>query len=250
MILASARHVDLTYEVLGSVNLGADAANLWRGEAEPPWSRVLAEALRQAPGRIQAQVACLRYPDLEKWLEALRSGECQGLQGVDNASLREALIEGLLDRERLHVWEEGRERALSFVDAYGETIRGWREVLWGERTAPELYVLDTPALGRSGWTHGRATSLGPWRVVAVSCEAGVGAALQILHEETHPVTDPEVRSAWDVRQETRRGSVGFGLHTALERAVVERDEALLRTCSPGWLEDFERWCDVFNARLS
>ena len=67
---------------------------------------------------------------------------------------------------------------------------------------------------------------------------------QVLHEETHVVTDPIVCAQWPAdgpARDTAVGSAGYERHRALETAAVEVGEAVIAARAPRWLDAYRRW---------
>jgi hypothetical protein len=116
-----------------------------------------------------------------------------------------------------------------------------RGALWERRDEPPplLRVWDCPALG----PHGRATFRNGERIVAVSVARPRDQVLcQILHEETHVITDPLVtaeRAGSD--RDTRFGTPGHALHVALEQAAVSVLQAVLEARAPQYVDAYARW---------
>ena len=86
------------------------------------------------------------------------------------------------------------------------------------------------------------------RVVAVSLdEPDPHVLCQVLHEETHPVTDPAVYAAnAGAARDTRLDEAGHALHLAAERAVVERDQALIEDEAAELLPAYAAWRERYG----
>ena len=91
--------------------------------------------------------------------------------------------------------------------------------------------------------RGRATTVQGRRVVAVDLgQPEEHAALQVLHEELHPITDPVVLAEQGGgARDTRPGEAGWALHRELERVAVAATHAFLQAHDPSWLPALKRW---------
>lgn len=123
-----------------------------------------------------------------------------------------------------------------------EPLQLLRSALWERQgTPPALTVVDCPALGRAG----RAVASGQGRVVAVSlAEPAEHVLCQVLHEETHAVTDGLVRESWTpsgAARDTAVDSPGYARHQALETAAIEVGDALIAARAPAWSDAYQRW---------
>lgn len=234
-------HAQLYYEVLSRVDLGQDASNLYRGESAP-WSEELA-SLFNVPGVIHLQGIPLWTRDLEHMLATLHKG-FRPLDTPESRVLRDKLREVLTNLAPF-AHEEIPAVFLAF-----EELDALRDKLWSGK-APSLEVWHIPALGDGQFTHGRAMSLKSKRVVAVSLNVAPEQALvQIIHEDTHALTDPPIRLEFGGAQETRRGSRGHALHKRLESAVIANNLALFEEHAPHLLPAFERWCGRYQISFS
>ncbi len=243
--IKSLPHAELHYRILTHLDLGADAANIYRSRRRTPtWASELLEVYQRAPGRLTLQVLPLWARDLDEELDLLRPGALESLD--DDAGRRLAT----LFAERLRAEEATLPSPTPNPPTpdWLETLTDCRQHLWSEldEDCPPLRIVDVPALRCGQWTHGRATGRAE-RTVAVSLDAGRAAFVQILHEEIHPVTDPVVRASFDnIRQDTRQGSAGYGLHSELERTAVEVGQALIEARAPEFVDDYCRWRERFS----
>ncbi len=228
------------YAVLARLDLGADAASLYNPRLPAgPWVPPLLEAYRAAPGRLVLQgVGLLGRGDL---CARLRDQPPAGLEDASGRRLCAATADGLdaTTSEPLHYAEAPREIV--------EPLQVLRAALW-ERVGPPpaLVLVDCPALGAAG----RAVTGTEGRVVAVSlAEPAEHVLCQVLHEETHAVTDPLVRRSWPAGgaiRDTAVGSPGYARHRALETAAVEVGDALIAARAPKWSEAYDRWRSRFG----
>jgi hypothetical protein len=222
------------YGVLAHLDLGADAASLFDPNLEASaWTEALLEAYRAAPGRLVVQGIALAHP--RGLVERLRDTPPHSLRDSAGRRLCSLLADALVASAQTRVAYAQAPAALV------EPLTTLRAALWethGE--PPPLTVVDCPALGRCG----RAVDTDAGRVVAVSLAEPVEHLLcQIVHEETHALTDPVVRASWGEGpvRDTAVGSVGFRRHQALELAAVEVGDALIRARTPEWAPAYARW---------
>lgn len=235
-------HAQLYYEVLSLIDLGQDAANLYRGKSAT-WSEELA-SLFNVPGAIYLQGIPLWTRDLEHLFTALEEG-FRPLDTHESRVLRQRLQDVLSN-----VAAGFEHKELPSLSLELEELDALRQKLWSE-AAPPLEVWHIPALGDGQFTHGRAMSLKSKRVVAVSLNVAPEQALvQIIHEDTHALTDPPIRLEFGGAQETRRGSRGHALHKRLESAVIANNLALFEEHAPHLLPAFERWCGRYQISFS
>ncbi len=233
----------LCFHILSHLDLGADAANLYRpGLPTPDWIAPLAAAYQASPGRLLVQVHALAYDDIDAWTADLAAAPPAPLRDDAGRALIAALL-AAVSAERdafLAGWQDGDAdtRLAAVSAALSAPLQRLRERLWEQTgAAPPLTVLDCPALGRSG----RATGAGGARLVAVSLEQPRDHVLcQVLHEEIHPLTDPLVREDRSGR-DTRAGTPGAALHAELESVVLAATEAFLSARAPELMADFVRW---------
>ncbi len=234
-------HVELHYRILSQIDLGDNAANLFRGETQPPrWAEELQRLYRRAPGRLMLQVVALIAEDLDVLLQLLEPGQFDAFDDADSRRLARRFSE-ILQREE--------ERWLP--EAVSSPLPGWLDVLaqcrrhlWSQLDAdcPPLRIIDVPSLADGEWTHGRATTVGGERVVAVSLDVGEAAFVQLLHEEIHPVTDPVVRQQFGDRvRGTAPGDEGYEIHREIEGVAVEVGRALVEERAPQFRELYRRW---------
>lgn len=223
------------YAVLARLDLGADAASLF--DARLPggaWVQPLLAAYRAAPGRLMLHgVALLRSTDLRA---CLRDEPPPGLDDAAGRRLCAASLDAL---------DATAADPLNYAEVPSEIVeplQALRLALW-ERVGPPpaLRVVDCPALGRAG----RAVAAEQGRVVAVSlAEPAEHVFCQVLHEETHAVTDPLVRDSWTPSgpsRDTAVGGPGYARHQALETAAIEVGDALIAARAPVWNDAYQRW---------
>ncbi len=228
------------YAVLARLDLGADAASLFdAGLATGPWVAPLLTAYRAAPGRLVLQGVALLHPG--ELRSRLRDNPPAGLTDALGRRLCSAAADGLdaTAHEPPHYASVPREII--------EPLQALRTALW-ERVGPPpaLTVVDCPALGRAG----RAITAPQGRVVAVSvAEPSEHVLCQVLHEETHAVTDPLVRQSWGAAgasRDTAAGTPGYARHQALETAAIEVGDALIAARAPRWSSAYRRWRTRFG----
>lgn len=247
-MIRRALHAELAYHVLAHLPLSGDAASLY-DPARParPWVRPLHRAYTAADARLTLHALPLVVSDIEGLYGALAPGALAALDGATGCRLAECFAAALrAEHQATAARYRPAQRAadLQEVDRWlGDQLRPLRRVLYAPRTPPGLEILDSPALASGGWTHGRATQRGPQRVVAVALHVAPAHALcQILHEESHAVSDPPLRERWrGAPQDTRAGAAGHGLHAALEEAAVERGQAVLEAAGGDLLPTYARW---------
>jgi len=250
-------HGELTYHVLAHLDLGADAASLFRPDLPArPWVRGLRDAYLGAPGRLAVHGLPLRSDDLDGVMRALEPGGSP-LLGDEAGQVLAGRLAAALEAERVRVerrLQQTAPRAGARADEVLAFLRApltrLRQALWaGAGDVPRLRILDCDALLRSGGTHGRGMALPGRQVVAVALAAPREQILcQVLHEETHAVTDPRVlSSAADAHRDTRAGSEGFDLHGRLERRAVDLGQELIRAHAPQHLESYRRWRSEYGA---
>jgi hypothetical protein len=215
----------LAYHVLAHLDLGRDAANLFDARLpERPWKPALRAAYEEAPGRLAVQWVGLMVRDLDGLQQRLEGGRTRGLEDEPGRRLAVAFRNALeAEAEAFEAaWHADARAHAARMRALGpwlDPLARAREALWQRagREPPPLTVLDCPALGRSG----RGLPLPKGRVVAVSLTPPDEAACQILHEETHPVSDPKILAEpGRPPRDTRQGTEGASTHKALEEAAV------------------------------
>jgi hypothetical protein len=242
---------ELCYHVLSHLDLGRDAASMFRRRDEPrsAWVEPLRHAYLAAPGRLSIHVAPLGCRDLDALRDALARVAIGGLDGALRAALLAAVQaewEGVERRWRDGA-AEGAARAVAIGALLRHRLQPLREHLWSGlgQLAPPLEVLDCDALLSAPFTFGRGATVRGRRLVAVSLAADAEhVLLQILHEEIHPVSDPAVTGPRrGAARDTRARSEGYGLHIELERVAVELGWALLEARDPALLPAYRRWCE-------
>lgn len=222
------------FAVLAHLDLGADAASVFDASLSPQaWTRGLLEAYRAAPGRLTLHGIGLSHP--HGLGDRLRSNPPPSLADAPGRRLCDRTADAL---DALSTWQV---LYAAVPEPVIEPLTTLREALWERHgSPPPLTIADCPALGRCG----RATEAASGRVVAVSLAQPVDHVLcQVLHEETHALTDPVVRASWGAgpSRDTAVGSAGFRRHRALEVAAVEVGDALIRARAPQWLPAYQRW---------
>lgn len=222
------------FGVLAHLDLGADAASLFDSRLPPqPWASALLQAYRAASGRLTLHGIGLSHP----------RGLVDRLRANPPTALADAAGRRLCDRtaDALAALSDQPVPYADVPDAIVEPLSTLRAALWErDGVPPALTVADCPALGPCG----RATETAAGRVVAVSLAQPVEHVLcQVLHEETHALTDPVVRASWAAgpSRDTAVGSAGFHRHQALEVAAVEVGDALIRARTPQWVPAYQRW---------
>lgn len=218
------------YHVLSHLDLGADAANIFRAEARSAWVAGLLDAYQNASDRLRVQ----HTPMTEKGSQddRLRTG----LQAARDAVW--PAVEVAWQRD------EPQDRHERFYLEVAPALQACRAAANGA-APPPLIVWDVPALGR----HGRAAQVNGNRVVATSlAEPSEHVFCQVLHEEMHPVTDPLVAEMFegvDMRtRDTHIDGAGYALHRALEVAAVEGGRQIIEQVAPRFAPAYARWCAV------
>jgi hypothetical protein len=214
------------YHVLSQLDLGRDAANLYRPQPLAEWAIALLDAYRSAPDRLVLQHA--------------------PMTGQTSAN---APLEAALDEAVQAVWstvesawqaDDAHARHARFHEEVAPALMACRRVANGGEP-PALLIWDVPALGR----HGRAAQTATHRIVATSlAEPSEHVFCQILHEEMHPVTDPLVREMLGdlAGRDTQVGSAGFMVHRALEIAAVEGGRQIIESTAPQFRDAYAAWC--------
>ena len=234
-------HVALIYEVLSHLDLGADAASLFRpSSVRQQWAPALSEAVRAAgAGALPLQVVALHTSDLETACVLLESGRLLdatlGAQTV--AALRET---ALSFRRTFDADERSAQARLTDAAALAAPLSALRRALYGGRSPPPLVVIDAPALG----PHGRGAVAVGSRVVAVSLAQPLSHCLwQIFHEEVHPVSDAELDI--DGPRQTAAGAPGFAVHRRIEQHALDRGRQAAAALSADLVPAYDRWCARF-----
>ena len=243
-------HAQLLYHVLAHLDLGADAASLYDPELPlRPWVPGLLKAYCAAPERLAVHGLPLQAPDLPALMAALEPGATAALADVAGQTLADRLA-AAMDAERARVelrqgqtTQQAEACRVQAMELLNDALPRLRRALWsGACEVPRLRVLDCDALLRQGGTHGRATMVAGEQVVALSLAASPGQVLcQLLHEEVHSVTDPEVLRGHAGARDTRAGSDGFDLHRRLERAAVERGQQLVDDAESAFRQSYALW---------
>jgi hypothetical protein len=238
-------HAALFYHILSYLDLGLDAATLYRPRATPLpfWAAPLLDAYRSSPGQLFIQILPLVVEDLTT-LEKLLQRGLPALNDAPGRALRFHLLKAIAaeqdgdPRETL----SHRSRDVSALLPRLETLRSH---LWAEATPPPLELWDCPALAAPDGTHTRArgTTRQGRSIIALSFDVPDDAILiQVLHEDTHALTDPPIRKAHaQLTQQTSVGSDGYRLHQQLERAAVEAGQTLLERHAPDLLPAYRTW---------
>lgn len=242
-------HAELMFHVLSHLQLGADAASLFRpGLPARPWVRGLGQAYLDAPGRLALHGLPLCTADLEQLLALLDRGGTAALADPAGQLLCGRTAAALV-AEQARVtrrWQRSDASAVSRGDQWLAAVRSplerLRTALWDHTgEPPPLRILDCEALSAGDRTHGRGMLHAGCQVVALSLSAPQGQALcQLLHEEIHSVTDGDLPARAGV-QDTRVGSEGFARHRSQERRAVEAGQRLLERHAPQLLEDYDSW---------
>lgn len=214
------------YAALSHLDLGRDAANLYRPHPRVSWADALLEAYRAAPDRLVVQHAPITG-------HTSASAELEAAMDVATATLWP-------DIEAAWQADDASDRHARFHLEVAPALFACRRAACGREPAP-LLIWDVPALGR----HGRAAATATHRVVATSlAESSAHVFCQILHEEMHPVTDPlvhELLGDLDER-DTRADSAGFMVHRALEVAAVEGGRQIVESTAPEFAAAYAVWC--------
>lgn len=244
-------HAELLYHVLAHLDLGADAASLYRRElAARPWVPGLLGAYKRAPGRLAVHALPLCTDDLQALMGALEPGATPSLCDEAGRSLADRLaaaLEAEQARVTLRMEQTARRaeaRSPGRLEALRPPLARLRHALWSEAgQVPRLRILDCDALQREGGSHGRAMTHHGQQVVAVALAAPPEQVLcQLLHEEVHAVTDPQVLAGEPhAGRDTRAGSEGFALHLRLERRAVEAGQVLVDSVAPHLQHGYSRW---------
>lgn len=225
---------DLAWYVLARLDLGKDAASV-RDPSLPAAPHALLDAYAAAPGRLWLHWAPLWLPDGERELAALAAllDRTPALADPAGRALCALFLDVARESAPAHAARGGDPWS---GDLLGAPIERVRAALWAPGRPPPLRVLHAPSLRG----HGRAATVRGARVVATSLsEPHDQVICQILHEETHPVTDPAVRL--DGPRDTRAGRAGHDAHQRLERAAVKRTGEALVQAAPELLPAYASW---------
>jgi hypothetical protein len=249
-------HVSAHYALLAQIPMPGDAANL-----HVPDRDSVNEALRAAWAaagrgvRLRAQIEPLWYDAVEDYLRASEAALLDRLASPrpDSETLASRLREGvraLIDKQNM--------QAVLGPDPLPQSTHRWlvdtRSALYERSSeAPTLRIIHTPALGYTWrgvrFTRGRATeNKAGERIIAVSIDADPEQlAIQLLHEETHPITDPAVfaRHKGVARRTDGKGE-GGALHMELEQLVVDVDAAVIEARAPELSEAYAVWRSQFG----
>jgi hypothetical protein len=231
-------HAGLHYHVLSHLDLGRDSASIYQPRpVVPSWVAALSAAYRHSPERLGLQFVPLWTADLEALDGGLGTGPMAAAMRVALDAERPAV-------ESARALDDRAARRQRFEAEVRPDLQRARAWLYGG-SAPPLRILDVPALG----AHGRAMAVRGGRVVAVSlAEPSEHIFCQILHEETHPVSDPTVARSGG-RRDTRAGSAGYEAHAALERAAVLKGAEAVAAATPGRADAYARWCARYGITL-
>jgi hypothetical protein len=238
----------LGFQVLAHLDLGRDAANLYDARLpKRPWSDSLLLAYRRAPGRLTLHAVPLAARnEAESWdlLSRSRALADPAGQTLARTFMQALTIEQPAFDDR---WTADKTRAARLRDAAANLVpllARLRAALVEE--PPPLVLLDCPALG----PHGRACWRAGERRVAVSLAQPLEHVVcQILHEEAHAVSDPEVRAGQcEAHRDTRAGTPGHALHLALERAAVATGARAIEKAEPALEGAYAAWCARYGMR--
>jgi anaerobic magnesium-protoporphyrin IX monomethyl ester cyclase len=224
------------FHLLAHLDLGADAAsNFDPTLPRPDWASDLYQAYLNAPGRLTIHGMALQHRTLDQLLDNLQSPP-QSLADKHGHRLC-AMLTAILRTEACP--EPQASVALDAAALRPEIQRLRRALYTHAGNPPPLTIVHVPALtGR-----GRATWRGKRRVVGVDLtQPAQWVAMQVLHEEVHPVTDPLVRAEFPTtHRDTRVGTPGFALHAELERVAVAATQAIIAERLPSWQPAFDAW---------
>lgn len=230
------------YGVLSGLNLGNDASSLYDGRARP-WSAQLAQLYPRDAKRAET---------LQVWpLIVARPLRSEAHLGSVDRAFGPALAARLsVHAEAMHAewaWSlpARRDRAERLAASLGPDLEVARAALWGRtrRAAPTALVLNAPIPG-----HGRAASMHGRQVIAACFDdPDDDLFCQILHEDTHAVSDLEVRARWpddtsSTARSTVRGTPGFARHRELEAHALTTTRDALERALPERLEAYDAWC--------
>ncbi|MFN3201641.1 MAG: hypothetical protein ACE366_24775 [Bradymonadia bacterium] len=247
-------HGALLFHVLSHLDLGADAANLYdlrTRDVDAPWRAHLLDAWHRTPPPDRLMIHALAHwtQSVEALLTGLEAHRWSFTRTDAGGRLADLLLAALLielpEVERLHDADVSTPRHQRFLTEGAPAVEACRRALWGG-TPPALMIMDCDALG----LHGRGGALDPLgirRGVAISLEAPLEHAVcQIVHEEIHPITDPQVPVT--THRSTAKGDPGFAHHKALEAAAVSAGFELFDIHAPAFSEAYRRWCSRFGVQ--
>lgn len=245
--VAYALHAELTFYVLSHVDLGQDAASIFRaGLPRRPWVRGLLQAYQAAPARLTVHAAAMHADGLEQLLEQLTRGQVAGLErgpGLDLACRLAAALEAEQARVRQR-WQAEQATAAEQTAwlQRDPALPALRQALRDGARPPPLRLLHCPALAHPPGTRGRGTTRQGQVVLAACLTAAPDQLLcQLLHEEAHLVTDAAEPTAPGQRQDTRPGSPGLELHLRLERRAVEAGQRAVDSAAPALAGPYRKW---------
>ena len=246
-LLRFGRHLPaaLSYELLAHLDLGADAANLYDpGRPRKPWVPQLLDAYQAAPGRLALHFVGLYGGDVGDLLARLRGGRVLPLNDAPGRHLADAFAAAVeFEREpyeRAFVKDApGHATRVRAVASLATPLAAVRAALWSRvgEEPPPLSVLDCPALSHRG--RGMTFRDGTRAIATSLAEAPEHLFCQILHEETHPVSDRSSGPTPD--RDTRAGTPGHDDHLRLEAAAVALGAAVVDEAVPAWRDAYERW---------
>lgn len=227
------------FSVLAHLDLGDDAASLFDPtRATPRWETQLRADYAGAAGGLALHALPLRAPTVEA-LRAALTFPTPPLDDEAGRRLAAAVLRVLDDADGGAPLDTERWRALTpWLEG---PVQRLRVHLWSTqgKPTPPLVLHHVPALG----ARARATTVDGTRVVATALDGPPArVAMQILHEEIHPITDPIVLARHPgVARDTRAGSEGWALHAQLEQTVIEATAALVDALEPTLAAPFRSW---------
>lgn len=229
----------LSYGVLAKIDLGRDAANLYRGEVDSaPWVARLTQAHHQAgPERLELQFLGLAFQELDALIAHVqsRASKCE-LWAAFSAALEAERASTLAAFDATGAG--ALSRTLLAQAELSSPLESLRQALWAPRVAPPLTVFHVPELGR----HGRGYPRRAQHLVAVSLDENLESTLfQIFHEEVHPISDPEIGDLQT--RDTRARSAGGDVHRRLEVHALRRGAAVVEATAPWLSAAYHRWAE-------
>jgi len=261
MISLEARLIsELHAHVMSHLNLGRDAASMYRPPAfEPRWAAPLTAAYLQAEGRLSVQFIGLWARDLAHAVEVIEEGSLPKLGDEAGRALchwMKTALEG--EQERVYAqWledEEEREARLhAAAEVLVEPLTLLRGALWAgsEQPTPPLTVLHVPSMGKHARAMGMKQDGAPSRVVATSLnESWEQILCQVFHEEVHPVSDPAAYALQGqqagAERDTHAGGRGYAIHQSIEKAAVELGQTVMAQVLPEQLPAYRQWRSHFE----